>query len=317
MGGLTLPIWRKPPRISVVSQLPTDPISPPPFLDVNTLIESSRPVRRINWFWIILGAFALLTLVGNIGATKDPQISQALQVLTGVMMVGIAAVGIAGSIMTVRKLRAQQQIVDAIDEMMQLRRWEPAGMLLDRFLTAPVRSVRMWATSLVQLAGLLCRHHRFEDAIAVQDFIIENELLDDHGDYVVRIGRAMAMLREDHLVDADRAISDIRKRGPAEGTAGLALVEIYRDVKTGHPDEAIEIFSKHLPQIRLQLGHRVADAHALVARAYDMLGREPEARAAYERATLLAPAIELQRRYPELLKLADKYPAAPAPKEVT
>jgi hypothetical protein len=116
-------------------------------------------------------------------------------------------------------------------------------------------------------------------------------------------------------VDADRAISDLRRRGPAEGTAGLALVEIFRDVKTGHPDEAIEIFNKHLPQLQQQLGHRVADAHGLVARAYDLLGNESEARAAYQRATLLAPAVELQRRYPELVKLAEKYPAAPAPKE--
>jgi hypothetical protein len=68
--------------------------------------------------------------------------------------------------------------------------------------------------------------------------------------------------------------------------------------------------------MRQQLGHRVADAHALVARAYDILGDEPQAKAAYERATLLSPAAELQRRYPELLKLAEKFPASPAPKEI-
>jgi hypothetical protein len=51
-----------------MTQLPTDPISPPPFLDVNTLIESSRPVRRVNWFWIFLGVLVLLMLLGNIAA---------------------------------------------------------------------------------------------------------------------------------------------------------------------------------------------------------------------------------------------------------
>jgi tetratricopeptide (TPR) repeat protein len=230
-------------------------------------------------------------------------------------MVGALVAGVVGSVATVRRLRAQQAIVDAIDEMMQLRRWAPAGLLLDRFMSAPTKSVRLWATALVQLAGVLGRHHRFEDAMAVQDFIIDNELLDDHGDYIVRLGRALSMLREDHLVDADRAISDLRRRGPSGGTGGLALVELFRDVKTGHPDEAIETFAKHLPMMQQQLGHRVADAHALVAKAYDLLGREAEARAAYERATLLAPPAELQRRYPELVKLAEKYPAASAPKE--
>jgi hypothetical protein len=51
----------------------------------------------------------------------------------------------------------------------------------------------------------------------------------------------------------------------------------------------------------------------LAARAYDMLGREAEARAAYENATLLSPEVELQRRYAEVRRLAGKYPAATAP----
>jgi tetratricopeptide (TPR) repeat protein len=298
-----------------MSQLPVDPVSPPVFLDVATLIESSRPVRQVNWFWIVLGIFVVVTLVGNLSA-KDQASGDAVQIMTAVLMVAAVVTGIGTSIMTVRRLRRQQHIVDSIDELMQLRRWEPAGMLLDRFMSAPVRSGRLWTTSLVQLASILGRHHRFEDAMKVQDFIIDNELLDDHGDYIVRLGRAMAMLHEDHLVDADRAINDLRRRGPSEGTGGLALVEIYRDVKTGHPDEAIEVFAKHLPQLQQQLGHRVADAHALVARAHDLLGRDDEAHAAYERATLLAPLSELQRRYPDVMKqLAAKYPAAIAPKE--
>jgi hypothetical protein len=65
--------------------------------------------------------------------------------------------------------------------------------------------------------------------------------------------------------------------------------------------------------MREQLGQRVADAHALAARAYDMLGREAEARAAYENATLLSPEVELHRRYAEVRALAGKYPAAAMP----
>jgi tetratricopeptide (TPR) repeat protein len=298
-----------------MTQSLTDPISPPVFLDVSTLIEASRPVQRVNWFWYVLGALVLLTLLGNIGGSKDPEVAEAFGLLTGTLTIAAVVTGVVGSILRVRKLRAQQQMVEAIDEMMQLRRWEPAGMLLDRFLSAPVRSVRLWAQALVQLSSLLGRHHRFEDAIVVQNFLIENELLDDSSDYVMRLGRAMMMLREDSLVDADRAISDLRKRGPSQGNGGLALVEMFRDVTTGHPDEAIKIFAKHLPQMQQQLGHRVADAHALVARAYDLQGQTAEAQAAYSRATVLAPLSELQRRYPDLLKMADKYRATPAPLE--
>jgi tetratricopeptide (TPR) repeat protein len=161
----------------------------------------------------------------------------------------------------------------------------------------------------------MVRYHRFEDAIMVQSFLIEHEILDDSADYVVRLGRAIAMLREDHLVDADRAIGDLRRRVPPQQSGGFSLIEIYRDVKTGDAQEAIDLFAERLTVMQQQLGHRVADAHALVARAYDMLGREEQAAAAYQRATLLAPPSELQRRYPEVTKLTEKYPAAIAPRE--
>jgi tetratricopeptide (TPR) repeat protein len=158
----------------------------------------------------------------------------------------------------------------------------------------------------------------------------------------------MAMLREDHLFDADRAINELRQIGrseraaaaaargaedvtsvspgsagaaaqnifPVAESAGLALVEIYRDVKTGHPAEAVAIFEDRLSALRDQLGHRVADAYALAARAYDLLGREAEAADAYRRATLLCPPVELHRRYPEVAKLQGRYEPAAAPPEM-
>ena len=93
------------------------------------------------------------------------------------------------------------------------------------------------------------------------------------------------------------------------------LVEIYRDVKTGHPAEAIKTFELTLSSLRDQLGHRVADAYILIAKAHDLLQQENEARANYQKATLLAPAAELHRRYPETAMLAEKYQPAAAPKE--
>ena len=86
-------------------------------------------------------------------------------------------------------------------------------------------------------------------------------------------------------------------------------------MKTGHAAEAIELFDARLPALRSQLGHRVGDAYALVARAHEMLGHEPEAAVAFERATVLVAPEELYRRYPEVAAIRDKYPAAAAPKE--
>jgi len=93
------------------------------------------------------------------------------------------------------------------------------------------------------------------------------------------------------------------------------MVEIYRDVKTGHPQEAIDIFNERQKFIRQQMGHRIGDAHALVARAYDMLNQPEQAQAAFTRATTLLPGEEIRRRYPETALLFDKYQSASAPGE--
>jgi hypothetical protein len=108
----------------------------------------------------------------------------------------------------------------------------------------------------------------------------------------------------------------MRQGAPPNELATLALVEMYRDVKTGHPNEAIETFNLRFQEIRKTLGHRVADAWALVARAYDMLQKNADAESAFRNATLLAPLPELIRRYPEVAAMKDRFSPAAAPAEV-
>ena len=284
------------------------------FPDVPQLLETSRPRPRVNWFWIAIGLLLLIVL-GSSAVTRElPNGSQAVQILAGLAVVGLAIALTAITGHSVRQLRAEQQRVEKLGELVQLRRWEEAAASLEHYLSMPVRSPQLWAQALVYLAAVLSRYHRFEDAIAVQSQLLQEGLLDEPSAAGLRVARAMAMLREDHLFDADRAISELR-RSPAAASGGLALVEIYRDVKTGHPAEAIDLFEQKLPILRDQLGHRVSDAHALAARAYDLLGQEPQAREAFHNATLLAPAGELFRRYPEVEKLAGRYQPAAAPPE--
>lgn len=290
---------------------------PPPFLDVPALLELSQPQPRVNWFWYAAAFFGMVVVGSTMATRRSPQLHQAVELLSLLVLIGLMAAMTMATMFTVRQHRAHQQAVEGIEELIQLRRWDQAGMALQHYLSAPARSSRTRSQALVYLTSLLARHHRFEDAIAVQNYLLENELVDDTTAYGLRLGRAMAMLHEDHLVDADRAISDLRRGGASQQSGGLALVEIYRDVKTGHPEEALELFTQRLPLLQQQLGHRVADAHALVARAYDLLGRDAEAQAAYERATLLSPVAELHRRYPEVARLAAKYQPALAPAEVT
>ncbi len=152
--------------------------------------------------------------------------------------------------------------------------------------------------------------------MTVHNYVLNEIPLDDATDHAVRLSRAMSLLREDNLLDADRAIAELRRASRGMESAGLALVEIYRDVKTGHPAEAIEMFENRLAVMQKQLGHRVADAWALAARAYDLLGRAADAKGAFENATLLTPLAEIVRRYPETEPLSKTYVPAPAPAEV-
>jgi hypothetical protein len=182
--------------------------------------------------------------------------------------------------------------------------------------------------ALLSLATILTRYHRFSDARVVHDALLEPDdagLPDPSIGHAVKVARAMTLLRDDLLVDADRAMGELRRDVTmardsvrrARGTeaaadvrsGGLAMLDLYRDVKTGHPDEAIVVFERSIGWLPDALGPRVADAWVLAAAAYDRVGRPEDARQAYANATALTPAVELHRRWPETAGLAERYAA--------
>jgi tetratricopeptide (TPR) repeat protein len=285
----------------------------------------------------------------------------------------------------------ERRAVEVAAEMIQRRRWSAAGVVLESVLARPMRAEPVRIRALTLLSMLLLRYERGEAALSVQEDLLSEDFADGLMVLTVKLSRAAALLREDRLFDADRAIADLRrgvarlrrfvadraeelararaagngnKPGPqgnapgpgddargdgglaeegrdddddealpdlaeaaqetimspsddqdivAQATAALGLIEMYRDVKTGHPTDAIDAYRAKLPAMRDALGHRVADVHALAARALDLLNRPDEAAAAYERATLLAPAAELHHRYIELDPLLGRYKPAAAP----
>jgi tetratricopeptide (TPR) repeat protein len=302
----------------------------PPFTEVATLIERSEPVARRSWLMPALGLFVMLVLVSAWLSGRSKGWSAVIDVASGVIMIGL---GIGMALLmsaTVRRQREERLRLEAIEELVQLRRWPEAATMLEGLLSRPTRTPWARVQGLIYLAMTLARFNRFDDAIKIQNHLLETVNLDPGTAHALRLGRAMAMLREDHLFDADRAITELRRdvsRAAAAdsdrenqpdappASAGLALIEIYRDVKTGHPGEAIEMFDRSLPTLRRQLGHRVADAYALAARAHDFLGRTDQAQSHWEKATLLSPAIELARRYPEVSVMMSKYQPATAPAE--
>lgn len=280
------------------------------------LIDSSEPRPRVPRLWFLLMGFAAVVLFSIVGGGLAPTTTGVVDVLSGLFLIGLMIALSAQTVITVRRYRAEQQQVETAGELVQLRRWPEAAATLEGYLSRPARTRQLRAQALIYLASVLSRYHRFDDAASVYDHLLEHEPIDAGTAHGLRLGRAMAILREDHLFDANQAISELRRSTPREAdSAGLALIEIYRDVKTGHPAEAIELFERKRESLRDQLGHRVADAYALVARAYDLLNRPADAQAAYEKATLLSPPAELSRRYPEVQKLDGCYAPAVAPPE--
>ena len=285
------------------------------FLDVPELLDRSMPRQRGGWFWYASGVFLLMVLLSTYAGTQMADGRSLVEFLSSLGML-VVVVGMGWLfVLTVKAVNREEQQIESIEELMQLRRWSEAAAMVQALLSKPTRTPRARVQALVYLAAVLGRYQRYADCIAVYDYLLGLEALDDETTYGLRLGRAMSLLHEDRLFDADKAIGDLRRLRDGQESAGLALVEIFRDVKTGHPQEAVEIFERKRSVLREQLGQRVADAYALAARAYDMLGREAEARRAYEDATLLSAEVELRRRYAEVGALQGKYPAAVAPAE--
>ena len=289
--------------------------APNDFLDVPALLERSQPRMYAGWLRYGLGAFLLVVLLSSLATSQSEWMESFVRALSAIAMVGVVGVMMAVTWVAVRRQRGEMQQLEAVAELVQLRRWPEAAYVLRGMLSEPTRTPAARVQGLIFLTAVLARYHRFADAIAVQEHLLNHVQLDDSTAHALRLGRAMAMLREDRLFDADRAIAELRRLKQNTPSAGLALVEIYRDVKTGHPAEAIEMFESSLDTMRDQLGHRVGDAYALAARAYDLLGRTADAQDAYSKATLLSPLIELHRRYPDVEKLAARYQPSPAPPE--
>ena len=295
--------------------MPSGPVPIPVLCDVEGLLDRSMPRRRGVWVWPIgfgaLGVVVSALLV----AANHPETAPAMRVMSGLAVFGFFIAYALVGYLAAQDARQQRLQLDAVEELVMLRRWPDAAGAVTDLLSRPLAGHGTRVQALVFFASVLSRYHQYADAIAVHEHLIATVEMPPSLAMTVRIARAMALLHEDRLLDADRAINELRRMPNAADVAGVGLVELYRDVKTGHPREAIELFDARVGQFGSQLGHRAADAYVLVSKAFTMIGDESRARACYERATLLAPPGELARRYPDVKDLLGKYPPAAAPPE--
>lgn len=257
----------------------------------------------------------VVVVVALLIARNQPDLAPAMRTAAAFAVFGLFITFAMGNFARAQRAGDERRALDQLEELVTLRRWPEAAAVVSGLLSGPMSSHGARVRALLYLSSVLSRYHQFGGAIDVHNYLVKHVEMDDALALTVRIARALAMLREDRLLDADRAIAELRRWPDADRMAGVALVELYRDVKTGHPDEAIALFERRRRQFGPQLAHRAADAFALAAAAYAARGDSAAAGDCWERATLLCPAVEVVRRYPELAPLARSLPPAAAPPE--
>src|SRR3954447_13139658 len=163
---------------------------PPQFLDVPRLIEQSHPRRSPVRAWQLAGIFMLVVFASTYFSNLGGQAAIVTEIISGLAMFALVATMGVISWNIVRKTREEQSSVEAVDELIRLRRWPEAGMMIEQLLSRPTRTPQARAHGLIFLTSVLARYNRFEDAIAVQNYLLENLQFDPGTVHGLRLSRA-------------------------------------------------------------------------------------------------------------------------------
>src|SRR5262249_22531680 len=110
-----------------------------PFLDVPTLLETSQPRGAGLRGWQVLGMFMLIVLVSAWASGRGDSGARAVNVLSAVVMLGVVGGMMLLSWSMFRRARAEQMRLESAEELIRLRRWPEAAMVLNDLLGQPTR----------------------------------------------------------------------------------------------------------------------------------------------------------------------------------
>src|SRR5688572_15270267 len=224
------------------------PAPPTPWLDVPGLLESSMPRGAMGRWLLLLPPIGLLGLMTAVFLMLLSP-GRALWL----PLVALAALAVsAGEKMALSRLaagvRGERQKVGQIDELITLRHFPPAGSGLIALLGRPMRLGQTRMLALIQLARVLMRYDRFDEAIEVADAVISDPHADPGTRFAVGCGRAMALLRAGRLYDAGEAISQLRRELSRLDDAVRRLSKDTgspAEPSPGAPTEHLELADEH------------------------------------------------------------------------
>src|SRR6478672_83740 len=133
-----------------------------PFLDVQMLLERSQPGRSHARGLYLLGLFFLVVLTSAFFSSQGPTAAAVVRGLSALAMMGVMGGLFIYSWHISRAHKAEQLQLEAIEELVTLRRWPQAAMVIETLLMQPTRTQQTRIQALIYLAGVLSRYHRFD-----------------------------------------------------------------------------------------------------------------------------------------------------------
>jgi hypothetical protein len=275
-------------------------------LNIAQVLDGTGGRRGISLFPLLLLAMVLI-MTATAGGS-----SALAQGVVSVLMAGVILFTLVRAKRMAAQQRREQEFLREVDEEIRLGRWFQAGYRLVQVLGMPGVRPHVRFQTLIYLGSVLNYEGRYEEVEKVYNYLLQNPQLPPPIAFSMQCARAYAILRQDRLTDAYEAISRLRRGGAPADSAMLTLLEMYRQVMTGHHEDALELFESRRTVLAQQLGHRSSDGWALAAAAADHLGKQEQAETMARNALLLGRAEEISRRFPECSAILERVRAARA-----
>jgi tetratricopeptide (TPR) repeat protein len=220
----------------------------------------------------------------------------------------------------VRTARTLEREVTGLGEQAMLRRYRAALRRAWMVLPWLVHHPSLHGRTVAALAQSLDDLGAYESAIAAYDHLLEGMPEQGPPTMHLRISRAVAALRADHLADGDETLRKVRGAiDPYLGSpigAAFRMAQLIQDVRTHHYADALDFEPTLLDDLR-PLGVEAGFGHALMAlccqAARSETPRDTERQRAlaqrwWQRARTLLPEQTLLNEFPELSPLKQENP---------
>lgn len=210
------------------------------------------------------------------------------------------------------RARRQQRVMASLEdawEAVQFRNWDRAESLLLYVLRRPLPSSPIRVRSFLALAGVADGRRQYDILQHVLLRLLQEYEVDRGLNCFIRIALAGVMLHTDQLTDAIHLIEKLnRETLPQPLRARVELLNLFRSVRMGQVDDALQAADQRRDLFRRYLGTKAGYGYGLLAAAFDRAGNTEQAACFWRDATLLMPPDEMVERFTEMRAVAAKYP---------